>query len=148
MHTPPGGVQIPQLELQHTVPEGHIFRPHLRPACDGARCGFRQTPLQSRPPRRGSHIGFPTQVSPCLHISPAIPPQLCPTSRPILARDVGAAPDAAGAAPDAAGAALDTADALGDAGADALAGGTAMSGASAFGVPVDAHAVTSNNNNR
>ena len=32
MHTPPGGVQMPQLALQQTSPEGHTVGPHASPA--------------------------------------------------------------------------------------------------------------------
>lgn len=131
-------MQIPQLELQHTWPTGHVLGPHLRPCGAG---GFRHTPPQSRPPRCGSHSGLPTQRSPGLHISPAMPPQLCPTPRPWLATG-GAALD------DADGGALDEGTAAADAAASALAGGSVMSGASAFGARFDAHAVTSNSNIR
>jgi len=39
MHAPSGGVQIPQLALQHTMPGAHVASPHFTPAgalADGA----------------------------------------------------------------------------------------------------------------
>lgn len=83
VHTPPGGVQIPQLELQHTSPTGHRVLPHTGPPGPPASAfDAWHTPPQSRPPCCGSQMaGFMAQRSPGLHMRPAMPPQLCPTSR-------------------------------------------------------------------
>jgi len=71
-----------------------------------------------------------------LHISPAIPPQLCPSSRPAVGCcDEGAGCDEGGGVSD------DSAVAL-------AGGGRGISGSSAFGTRLEAHAVSKNPNVR
>jgi hypothetical protein len=109
MQALPGGVQMPQLALQHTVPAAQVVAPHFSPLA-GTQAhtegdGFQTVPLlqsamtrqaqmppQSAPPRRGWQLslGSSSQLPPPAQRIPAMPPQRGPSGTQVGAPGQGA----------------------------------------------------------